>query len=178
MRHILFFATKEDLLLMLELAEARQPLKYVRTGNFTDPELETFMHGAEIPDLGNATCESATLSASYLVCARTSDVKPRRIRGTDGRERFCVDQLNNLDTVTLTPAGMWNDDIVLHGRVATASDSQASQQLMKRFHTAIKQQFTKVKAFYLGPNARKLLDAGKRLTIAAQSPREFDLTLH
>ena len=162
---------------MLQLAEARQPLKYVRSGNFTKPDLETHLQGSEIPGLGMATSESAHASASYLVCARALPVNIERFTGADGVERFCVDQLHNPDTVGFTPAGVWDDDIILHGRVATASDSEASQVLMKEFHAAIKKQFTKVKAFYVGPNARKLLDAGRRLTIAAQSPREFDLTL-
>jgi hypothetical protein len=86
-----------------------------------------------------------------------------------------VDQLRNPDSVTFTPAGIWDDDVILHGRVATASDSEASQALMRRFHVAIKKGFAKVKAFYVGPQAMELLKAGKRLTIAAQSPREFDL---
>ena len=86
-----------------------------------------------------------------------------------------MDQLANPDTVTLTPGGVWTQDIVLYGRVATASDSKASQELMRRFACAIKKQFTKIRAFYVGPKARELLDKGKRLTIAAQSPRDFDL---
>lgn len=175
MRHILFFATKEDLLPMLQMAEAREPLKYVRTGNFTKPNLEIFLRGSDIPGLGKATCESAHASASYLVCEQALPVVVRQINRTDGTERFCVDQLHNPDTVGFTPAGMWNDDILLHGRVATASDSEVSQSLMKLFHTAIKKRFTKIRAFYVGPNAQLMLRAGKRLTIAEQSPREFDL---
>jgi hypothetical protein len=47
---------------------------------------------------------------------------------------------------------------------------------MKRFNSAVKKTFTKVKAFYVGPKALELLERGMRLTISAQSPREFDLT--
>ena len=37
--------------------------------------------------------------------------------------------------------------------------------------------FRKVKGRFVGPDALVLLNAGKRLTIAAQSPRDFDLTI-
>jgi hypothetical protein len=47
---------------------------------------------------------------------------------------------------------------------------------MKRFNAEIRKEFSKVKAFWVGPNALTLLNAGKRLTDASQSPREFDLT--
>jgi len=48
---------------------------------------------------------------------------------------------------------MFGEDIVLHGRVGTASETPASQELMKRFHSVIKKNFTKVKAFFVGPAA-------------------------
>jgi hypothetical protein len=46
---------------------------------------------------------------------------------------------------------------------------------MKRFYTAIRKRFTKVRAFWVGPEALALLHAGKRLTAATQCPPEFDL---
>ncbi len=46
---------------------------------------------------------------------------------------------------------------------------------MKLFHGAVRKQFTKVRAFYVEPQALTWLYAGKRLTISDQSPREFDL---
>jgi hypothetical protein len=103
-------------------------------------------------------------------------VNVRPIKATIGVERYCVDQLSNPDSITFTPAGVWSPDVVLHGRVATVSESPISQALMKRFNSAFRAQFTKVQAFWIGHNARALFDAGKRLTLSAQSPRDFDLT--
>jgi hypothetical protein len=87
-----------------------------------------------------------------------------------------MDQLLNPDTVRLIPAGLWGEDIVLAGMVDTVSDSPIAQELMKRFNSAFKIQFSKVKGYWVGPEALAFLNAGKRLTIAAQSPPEFDLT--
>ncbi len=93
-----------------------------------------------------------------------------------GVERFCVDQLVNPDTIWFTPGGVWGEDFVLNGRVGTASDSDPSRYLMKRFDSAFKKRFRKIKAFLVGPGALAFLEAGKRLTAAVQSPRDFDLT--
>jgi hypothetical protein len=176
MKLIHFFALKDDLLPMLEAVECDDPLKYVRTGNCLSPDFNEFLNGADIPTLGKASAESAIGCESFLVTPRTLPVILRPIKATGGTERYCMDQLINPDTVEFIPAGVWSDEIVLNGRVGTVSDSAVSQELMKRFNSAIRKQFTKIKAFWVGANALTLLNAGKRLAGAAQSPREFDLT--
>jgi hypothetical protein len=179
MKQIHFFGLKEDLLAMLELLESKGPLKYVRTGNFLSDEVKNggsvFTSRANIPNLGKATADQTAGCETFLVCEAHSPVELRRFRGYDGRERICIDQLANPDSVVFTPAGMWNDDVVLNGCVGTASDSQISGALMKRFLAAVKKTCSKVRAFYVGPKAFVLLQNGKRLAGAVQSPREFDL---
>src|SRR5262249_29500559 len=142
----------------------------------TRADIEVFDCGAQLPNLGRATAHSSVGCETYLVCNRETPVKLRRFQTVHGTT-ICVDQLVNPDTVGFTPAGILNEGIVLHGRVATVSDSKPAQDLMRRFHSAIKKSFAKIKAFYVGPNARALWERGARLTISAQSPREFDLTV-
>jgi len=102
-------------------------------------------------------------------------VDRRHLKAVVGLERFSIDQLVNPDTITFTAGGLWNGEILLHGRFGTASESKSSQELLKRFGDAIATEFTKINAFYVGSNALELLKRGTRLTIAEQSPREFDL---
>jgi hypothetical protein len=177
MAQTLFFALKEDILPVLEDFDSMGSWKYVPTGFVDSLEYQTFGEGAGIPNLGVATRESAVGCESYLVCASDMPVNLRKISPVDGGIRYAIDQLINPDTITLTPAGIWNDEIVLHGRVGTASRSESSRLLMRRFRSALKKHFVKVKAFYVGPRALVLLKEGKRLTIAAQSSGEFDLRL-
>ena len=178
MTHILFFALREDLLALLELVEGKGPLKYTLMGNFLRDEMKDgisiYDRGMGIPNLGRASADSSAACEAFLVCERDTPIKPRGVQGNNG-ERVCVDQLANPDSVEFQPGGIWNEDVVLHGRIATASESQFSQALMKRFQYAAKKTFTKVKSFYVGPNALVLFELGKRMTIAVQSPREFDL---
>jgi hypothetical protein len=103
-------------------------------------------------------------------------VRPVALRS--GGTNYHIDQLTNPDSIILTPGGLWTEEIVLHGQLATASLSEPSKRLMERFKHQFEKQFVRVKAYHVGPKALALLQAGKRLTIAEQSPRDFDLTLN
>jgi hypothetical protein len=190
-----FYATKEDLLAVTGLFESGTRVKYVRFGTVTKLPPESFGTAAEIPNLGNANHPSAVGCHKFLVCDAKEMIRPRRLKTLTeldvnqtafvvderplmaliGVDRFAIDQLDNPDTITFTPGGVWKEDILLHGGIGTASQSKTSEALMKRFRTIVKKAFVKVQAFYVGPQAFELLRRGKRLTISAQSPQEFDL---
>jgi hypothetical protein len=174
MKQINFFALAEDLLQVLEIVEDGGPLKYVPMGQSPTEDCQEFSLGAQIPGLGKANTDSASSCQAYLVVDSETPTNLRPII-VAGVTRYAVDQLLNPKTVTFTPAGLWGENVVLNGRVATVSDSVEAQQLMKRFSSAFKKRFRKVRAFLVGPGAYALLTEGKRLTAAVQSPREYDL---
>lgn len=176
MKRILFHALKEDLLPVLREVESRQPLKYVRTGVFSTDSYDMIEDGAQIESLGKATAESASASESFLISKRETPLKIRPVTGFTV-QRFAIDQLWNPDTVILRPAGLWSEDIILHGLVGTVSDKPPAQALMRLFNNSLRRYFTRVNAFWVGPNALQYLRSGKRLTMAVQSPREFDLRI-
>lgn len=178
MSQILFFALKDDLLPLLEAVERHGPLKYIRTGIYREPTYDVAHRGADLPSLGKATSESAITSQSFLVCEPVVRVKVRPVDLHSGGTNYHIDQLVNPDTVIFTPGGLWTEEILLYGRFATASLSGPAKHLMTRFRHQIKKHFVRVKAYHVGPNALVLLKAGKRLTIAQQSPPDMDLTLN
>jgi hypothetical protein len=177
MTRILFFAAGDDLRAVLHAVETESPVKYTQTGRFPTHDPITFLSCAAIPDLGKANASTAGLCTSYLVSEPTETIRIRRIDKGPSDKRFAVDQLMNQKTVVLTPAGCLNSEIVLHGSVATVSKSPEAQVLMRRFLAAFKNNFNRIEEFWLGPQAYALLENGKRLTIAQQSPRDFDLSL-
>lgn len=123
---------------MLEAVEAGGPLKYIRCGHYpAGAAVEVLSAGSEIPSLGRATTYNASTSETFVVSEPEAVIALRPI----GTDRVSVDQLLNPDTVTFTPSGIWNDDIVLYGRVATVSDSGPAQKLMRRFHAANEKTF-------------------------------------
>ncbi len=170
-RQIPFFALKNDLLAVVETVEHGRPLKYVRTGQFDCPESDSFGAGAEIPGLGTASADSSVNNQSFLVTNGELPVNWRRITTNTGVQRYCLDQLANPESITFTPSGRLDEGVVISGRVGTASDSPIAQELMRRFRAAFKKHFTKVRAYWVGPEALALLQAGKRLADATQSPR-------
>jgi hypothetical protein len=168
---IRFFATKNDLVPLLEAVEAVREIRYVRFGRAASPTPVSCPTITALPKLGVASHESAINGDTYLICGVAEGLHAREVAGG-----FVFDQLLNPDTVTFTPGGFWGDDVLLHGRFATASATSASSGLMKLLGSAVRKRFKKVKAFYVGPEAEQVLDSGKRLAIAAQSPRTLDLS--
>lgn len=177
MTHIGFYAVRDDLIDLLRLVESEAALRYTLTGNFLKSEVgssvRVFETGVSIPTLGTASANSSASCEEYLVFTPDVSVNLRAV-GKNG-ERICVDQLANADSVTFTPCGIWNDSVVLEGRIATASDSHLSQILMKRFHAAVTQLFSKVGSCYVGQKTLALLHKGMRFTSDAQSPAAYDL---
>jgi len=191
-----FYATRGDLLSIIEAFEAAGKVQYFRFGQTTKLPPESFTSAAQIPNLGIASHSSAVGCRKFVVCDTQTAIKPRQLKTLSqedvdlsdcpnepsqkaliGVERFAIDQLFNQDTITFSPGGMWNEEILLHAAIGTASNSQMSLALMNRFKMAIKKSCIKMRSFYVGPLALELLKNGTRLTISAQSPREFDLTI-
>ncbi len=176
MRQLHFYGLHTDLLPMLETVERDGPLQYVRTGYAPTQKHETFQTGLLIPDLGKPNAASAVSAQTFLVAVRDAAIKPRLVKTRAGAW-YAMDQQLNPHTIVLAPGGLWEQEVVLSGRVATASDSAVAQELMRRFRSAFKKGFRKIQAYSVETNALALLIAGKRLTPAVQSPREYDLTM-
>lgn len=199
-----FYAANLDILTIAKDVEAQIPLKYVRYGHTTVLPPESFSSASEIPNLGTASHPSAVGCEKFVVCKSTTIVAPRplkviterdlenstvviggheikmdktQLRPIVGKKRYAIDQLVNPNSIAFMPGGAWGVDVLLYGSISTSSKSSESRDLIERFYRAIKTHFTKVKAFYLGPQAMEWLKSGKRLTISVQSPKEFDLTI-
>jgi len=179
MAEIRFFAIRDDIVPVLEAVERKQVLKYVRAGRFLTSTPDLYSRGSEIPDLGLAARDSAIACQSFLVCAPEMLVEIEPVDQYDGVRSYHIDQLRNPNTITFSSGGLWAEDVLLYGRFATvsASFSDYARRLMNRFRDELGKRFDRVQGSYVGPRAMELLKAGKRLTIAQQSPREFDLSL-
>jgi len=172
-----FFATANDLLPVLAAVESRRRLSYTLTGHSLSPEALSYHSGESIETLrAPATSETAS-NAAYLVTEVDVPIvaRPIQVQGED-KLRWAIDQLANPDSTILWHGGLWRSDILLSGRVASCSKSAPSQSLQRAFENQIKRQFSRIKAFYVGAEAARLLDSGTRLTMSAQSPLEYDLT--
>lgn len=170
-----FFAADNDLVDVLREVEILNPISYTKAGVFSSPTQETVHTYSDLVGIGSATNESAVNSQSFLVVKKGTPVTLRTIALNNGSYAYSIDQLENPDACALTPAGRWGDHVILYGSFGSVSESGPSVQLSKAFDRALRTSFRKVKAFWVGPRAWALFTSGTRLTIAEQSPEQFDL---
>lgn len=168
-----FFTTPADIRELLQRVEQLAPVQYTEIGSFSSPKPETVYSWAGIQDLGIAAGEQTARCKGYLITEHGRDLKFRK---TSDESHYFLDQLFNSKSVLITPGGWWNQ-VLLRGSVGTVWQDDYSIGLMKKFRTAFRKQGTKIKSFWVGREAEGLLRAGTRLTIAEQSPPQFDLAI-
>jgi hypothetical protein len=170
-----FYATREDLSPVLQEVEGAVDLKYIRFGSYPSRSIQEFSSASEIQNLGVADKESAVACRKFLVLPRKVNLVVREPGRTVGGLRYTVDQLENPVSVVFAPGGMFGGDVLLYGRFSTVSRGKAAQQLLRRFDSRLRKYFVKIGAFYVGPEAQQLKANGVRLTMAVQSPLEYNL---
>jgi hypothetical protein len=171
-----FYATAADLLPVFEQVETKRILQYTRCGNFDAPEVVSFDSGILLPTLHQRLAhESAVAGPSYLISERSTHITARKISLRDGGQHYAIDQLQNPDTTVLLHGGIYKEGVLLYGRVDTASKTKVALQLQGAFNRALQYHFKQIRAFWVGPNAERLLDMGWRLTAAEQCPTTTDL---
>jgi hypothetical protein len=172
-----FYATKEDLLPILEKVERRHGVAYTLMGLSESSERRTFYSGAAVPTLGRpAPHPNAGAGYAYLVTPADVPIVNREFPQRAGGILHVVDQLANPISITFTHGGFYAAGVLLYGRVATCSNHPTAAKLFRAFASAVAKNFTRIRAFYVGPNATELFHRGCRLTIGANSPRDYDLT--
>jgi len=172
----LFFATAEDLLPIFAQVESKHDLAYTEAGLFKSPSLSTVYSGAAISTLhAPAPCPDAACCSCYLITPSTATVNVRVVPQNRGGVRHAVDQAYNADSVIIQHGGIFGRDVLLSGSVSTGSNTLVATRIYRAFASAIGQQFARIQAFYVGPQAHGLLQRGFRLTQGVQCPPEYDL---
>jgi hypothetical protein len=173
-----FYATSNDLLPVLEQVEKKLLLAYTLTGLFDEDSQTSFFNGASLPTLASSlNVDNAVASPAYLVTERELAVRNRAVQQITGVKKYAIDQLINPDSTVIQHGGLFSPDVLISGRIATTSNTSAALKLQRAFSAAMTKNFTRVKAYWLGSQALKMLQDGARLTAGVHSPKEFDLTL-
>jgi hypothetical protein len=168
---IRFFATRNDVVAVLEEVEAAANISYVRFGKVRGEEIDSYDHCKAIPQLGIARADAVEHGDCFLIVPPGVSVAPRRL----ARGEFVVDQLENPQTVAYQVGGIWGEDVLLHSDFTVLAKEGPALEIMRQLRSAVRRRFERIKAFYVGPEAARMLDSGKRLTGAIQEPLEYDL---
>jgi len=173
---ILFYATAQDLSRVLSSLEAHKDLQYTPAGLFDSKELQTYLSYRDIPDLGRAFHRSAVANRRYLVSLKGAALRIRDVPQNSGGVLFAVDLGLNENSIAFSPGGRYRNDVLLYGMVGTVSPpSEASKNLYTFVAKGFRENFKKVREYFVGPEALDLMANGVRLAMDATSPPEFDL---
>jgi hypothetical protein len=181
MKRIFFFATRTDILTVTDAGEKRSPLKYVLEHHDLFPEygstIPRYQSAAEILTLGTATRRQTSNCERYIVAHESTPVEPfTRVIG--GKSTTAYELGNCPDCIELTGGGFWEGTVLINGLLQTWSDSTLSQQLMRRFASAIKKTSKqKIGAYWIGPEAFHFLENGGRLTLNVEAAPSFDIKI-
>jgi hypothetical protein len=174
-RQLPFFATHDDIVDVIRAVESSVNLKYVRTGLVETDHPAIYFKGEEIPSLGTAKYGDQNAEDDYLVLRSEEPVLSRAIAQTSGGVKYAFDQLRNPRSVVFRPGGRLDDRAIIAGRTGTASIDSDALALQNVFESAIKNSFSRIKSFWVGPEAQLCLDRGVRLTSALGSSLIYDL---
>jgi hypothetical protein len=170
-----FFATHTDLLDLLGEIESARLIHYVKAGMFETAELVPYDAASRVPDLGIIHVDAAHKGLILLIADVATPLVLRPVPQRRGGTRYAMDQKENPDTISLFPGGRFDDRTILAGDFGTCTDSPVSAALLKVVARSVRKQWVRVREYWVGPEAMKVLDMGGRLTFNLRAPREYDL---
>src|SRR5437762_10434006 len=110
-----FFATRDDLLPVLQEVELHHALKYLECGLFGDAERPVFHSSLELENLGTAVAGDSNREPTFLVLRSEASLKVREVLQRRGALKYAVDQLNNPESIVLKPGGRYGDSVIIAG---------------------------------------------------------------
>ena len=172
----LFYATAQDLNGVLSSLEAQKDLQYTLAGLFKSKELQTYLSYRDIPDLGRALHRSAVANRRYLISPKGTVLHTRDVPQRSGGVLFAVDLMLNEESIAFSPGGRYGHDVLLYGMVGTLLQPVAASKSLYAFVAkGFRQNFKKIREYFVGKEALDLMGSGVRLAMDATSPPEFDL---
>jgi hypothetical protein len=159
-----FFATPGDLTSLIQAASSERPLSFLAAG-LSDEEPGPVFH-----DFKNHEPLQ-----TYLVFDRDQNVTVERVPQRKGSVKYAVDQLKNPHTVSVRSGGLLDGKRLIAGQLGTVAKGPSSDQIYSLLKKTIRRQFTKIKSYFVGPEAAQLLDKGFRLAPTKKSPPTYDL---
>jgi hypothetical protein len=170
----MFVADEADARLLLNAATEENSLAFALSGLFDTNDVQIFSR-ENLRNVGVAPSGDVNQEPTYLAAEEGALFTARAVLQRSGGTKYAVDQTTNGDTVAITFGGRHSREVLIAGRVGTVSATNAAVDLYKSFERLIKKHFTKVKSFYVGPEALAALYRGERLTTSVRSPKLYDL---
>jgi hypothetical protein len=176
-RQLMFFTVFEDIEKIFKNIEIAIDIQYYNAGMMDCKDIPNYSSIFDILNLGFTLSGDWNRIDNYLVIKKATSLNIREVPQKTGEVKFAVDQLINPKSIELKLGGIYKDNIIVAGRVATVSEDEVSNELYKLFSSKIKKEFIKIGTFYVGKIAEEKLRNGWRLVTNEKSPKEYDLAL-
>ncbi|MDZ4151340.1 hypothetical protein [Methylicorpusculum sp.] len=175
-KQLSFYATRDDLLKVLEAAASKTNFYYACVGQ-SDNGLPIVYEAANaIPNFSGALYGDLNRESFCLLIEPNVEPGVRVVEQSNGGVKYFFDQVSHPASVVLKPGGVLDDsECIISGQVGTISQDKWSEEIYKSVAASFRKQFTKIKSFYVGSEASEKLDLGFRLTTNIKSPTEYDL---
>lgn len=176
-KEIFFFATKNDLLSIINEVQRYESLKYIPTGSYLSKDIIEYLSLEKYENLGiNKSGDHQT--ESFLVLRKTDRLRIREVEQTDGSLLYFVDQLENEDSIVLWPGGINKGEFLICGHASTINESKLSRVLFNYFSKNIKRLCKKqVGRYYIGEGAQSLYGEMRFITINVNQSTDYDLKM-
>jgi hypothetical protein len=177
-----FFATRQDLLDVLQSVEENSPLYYVRWGHYPSPTAPTYSSAAEVPDLGTPS-RPRRGEDRYFVFPRWVPLIFREVNRSAGPPKFETQPPANVPWAHLHSGGLYGEECLVEGIVESPLTGREELRLFDTLSRAIRRRFTRVQsskmgASCVGTEALRLLRGGLRFVRGSlSSPRSMDFKL-
>jgi hypothetical protein len=173
-KQLMFFTVLDDIEHILQNIESCIEVRYFKTGLHDSNQFCNAL--TKIPNQGAAISGDWNRVDCYLVMKAGQKLNIREVPQRTGETKYTVDQMANPKSIELKLGGIYRDNIIVAGRIATISEDNDSSELYKLFTSKIKREFRKIGSFYVGRSAEEKLRLGWRLVTNDKSPVEYDLS--
>jgi hypothetical protein len=165
------FCTANDFVALVDEVQKQMAIFFALAGLFEDASVRMFKTSADL----SAAMASTEGALAFLAFAEGSAVGVREVPQRKGLPRYAVDQISNPNCLVVRPGRRVDPRTLLAGQIGTASNDKDSMSLFRMFANAVRQQFVKVKSYWVGTEALRTLDSGGRLTASLAGSSEYDL---
>jgi len=153
---LLIYATRKDWLFLLSELESTREVRYGLDPQDRGSEVTTWSRAVDIPNLGLASGTDTVRCSRFKIFRNAQD-------GGDGMD------------ADLWPGGEYDSKTIISWTITTIFDDPRIQRIMRKLASLLKKHFTRVHAYWVGPEAIERLRAGSRLTLNVYAGPEFDL---
>ena len=126
-----------------------------------------------LPSLGRP--EVSLEGGTFLCQARAHSFASTAVPQRSGGVKYSVSQRENPHSVSIHCGTRVGCEFLSPGQIGTITGGAESLELFALVRKFVRKRFTRVQAYWVGPEAERMLDAGASLAISRKTPRGYHL---